>query len=136
MKSYSLIILMNCEEVLAIHNNVISRFGGRPGIHDRGLLDSAVNHPWMIIKYGAPEEHEIYNLATAYFFHIIKNHPFIDGNKRTGLLTALEFLYQNGFELNISNDDLYQLALDTASSNINETEVAIIFKNRLNPLKN
>lgn len=82
---------MDIEDAIRIHNTVIDNYGGRAGIHNRGLLESAVNHPWHSIEYGAAADCKIYNLAAIYFFHIIKNHPFIDGNRRTGLLTTLEF---------------------------------------------
>ncbi len=121
-------IFITYSEIIQIHDRAISRFGGRPGIHDKGLLESAINHPEMMIAFGDDEDYKIHNLAAAYFFHIIKNHPFIDGNKRTGLLTALHFLGRNGFRLKASFQDLYQLALDTAASQISEKEVATFFK--------
>jgi death-on-curing protein len=128
MRQPIFIIFISLSDVIRIHDMVISQFGGRRGIHNLGLLESAINHPWMIIEFGSDEDHEIPNLAAAYFFHIIKNHPFIDGNKRTGLLMALEFMYRNGFELEENFEGLYQLALDTATSKINEKEVAAFFK--------
>ncbi len=134
MRPYFFVIFMSSSDVIRIHDMVINRFGGRLGIHDQRLLESAINHPWMIIKYGNDEEHQISNLAAAYFFHIIKNNPFIDGNKRTGLLTTLDFLYQNGFELD-DNLDLYQLSLDTAASHLNEKEIAILFKKAIKEIE-
>ncbi len=128
MKPYLFIIFMSSADVLRIHEMVINEFGGRGGIHSLGLLDSAVYHPWMIIEFGTDEEQRIHNLAAAYFFHIIKNHPFIDGNKRTGLLTSIEFMYINGYELDGEFDDLYQLAVETAASHVKEAEIAAFFK--------
>lgn len=135
MRFDSFIIFMSYSEIVHIHNTAIIRFGGRRGIHDKGLLESAINHPEMMIEFGNDEDYKIHNLAAGYFFHIIKNHPFIDGNKRTGLLTALEFMYRNGFELKTNFQDLYQLALETASSQISEKEVAIFFKKVMKKIK-
>ena len=135
MRFDSFIIFMSYSEIVYIHNTAITRFGGRHGIHDKNLLESAINHPEMMIEFGNDEDYKIHNLAAGYFFHIIKNHPFIDGNKRTGLLTALEFMYRNGFELKTNFQDLYQLALETASSQISEKEVAIFFKKVMKKIK-
>ncbi len=119
------------EEVIRIHDSLIKEFGGREGILNRGLLESAVNHPLNIWLYGNRNDRKIYNFAAAYFYHIIKNHPFIDGNKRTGLLTAVEFIYNNGYELKKQYrdmDSLYQLAIDTASSKLTIKDIANFFK--------
>jgi death-on-curing protein len=131
MRPSLLLFLLGPSDVIRIHEMVINRFGGRAGIHSYGLLESALNHPLMIIEFGNDEDHEISNLAAAYFFHIIKNHPFIDGNKRTGLLSAIEFIYRNGLEVEANFDDLYQLALDTAASKIKEKEVTAFFNKRI-----
>lgn len=128
MKASFNVTLIDLSDVIRIHYIAIDRFGGRHGIHDQKLLESAINHSWMIIAFGDNDDIELYNLAAAYFFHIIKNHPFIDGNKRTGLMTAVEFMYKNGFELESEFEDLYKLALDTAASHIPEKEIAIFFK--------
>jgi len=139
MKPHLFLIFMNLADVVRIHDMVISRFGGRPGLHDHGLLESAINHPWMIIEFGNEKEQEISNLAAAYFFHIIKNHPFLDGNKRTGLLTAIEFMYRNGFEVKgtfgETYENLYQLSLTTALSQTNQKEIAIFFKKIMKKIK-
>lgn len=121
-------VLMSVSDVIRLHDMVIDRFGGKEGIHSAGLLESAINHPWMILEFGEESERQISFLAATYFFHIIKNHPFVDGNKRTGLLTTLEFVYRNGFHLEADFDILYDLSLKTASSNINKEEVSVFFK--------
>jgi death-on-curing protein len=132
MKPYLFVIFMSLDDVIRIHDMVINRFGGRPDIHDQKLLESAVNHLWMIIEFGSEEDHEIYNLAAVYFYHLIKNHPFVDGNKRTGLMTTLEFFYRNGFESTPHFEDLYevlyQLAIDTAASRVKKEDIASFFK--------
>lgn len=74
-------------------------------------------------------------MAATYFFHIIKNHPFIDGNKRTGLLTAIKFLTINGYKIDMSDesiyDNLYQIAIDTAASQKNKDDIANFFKKNI-----
>jgi death-on-curing protein len=118
---------------------VINRWGGRAGIHNEGGLESALSHPFMLLDYGQEEEQELSYLAATYFFHIIKNHPFIDGNKRTGLLTTLEFLARNNYELigdssvELQNS-LYILAVNTAASQITKEQIAGFFKKLMQPI--
>lgn len=138
MKTSSLIVIKSADDVIRIHDKVVQQFGGRPGVLNRGLLESAINHPQHILLYGSKEDCKIYNIAAAYFFHIIKNHAFIDGNKRTGLLTAIEFIYNNGYELKKQDcefDDLYSLAINTASSNISFKEISQFFKKNIKLIK-
>jgi death-on-curing protein len=134
MKIFSAISFVSLSEVIDIHEYVINRFGGRAGIHDQRLLESAINYPLMMIEFGDEEDCEEYNLAAAYFFHIIKNHPFLDGNKRTGLMTALDFFDRNGFvalekkKPEYLFEELYELALNTAMSQVHEKEIAAFFR--------
>jgi death-on-curing protein len=74
---------------------------------------------------------EICQVAAVYAYHIIKNHPFIDGNKRTGMVAALTFLYLNHYEINVSQDDIYYFAMGIASSQITKDEVIIYFKEHI-----
>ncbi len=135
MMNYHLfIILIDVADVIRLHDDVIARFGGMPGLRDRGLLESAVQHPLDVIEYGQEEEHEIHYLAAIYFFHIIKNHAFYDGNKRTGLLTTLTFLSRNGCVLDVDGDELYDLALETARSSRSVQEIAHFFKSTIKKL--
>ncbi len=133
-----IISFKSAEEVIRIHDNIIQEFGGRHGILNMGLLESAINQPFNVWLYETKNNRKIYNLAAAYFYHIIKNHPFIDGNKRTGLLTAVEFIYNNGYELKKQYrdmDDLYELAIDTASSKLTTEDIAIFFKKAIKKIK-
>lgn len=133
-----IISFKSVEEVIRIHDSLIKEFGGSPGILNRGLLESAINQPFNIWLYESRNNRKIYNLAAAYFYHIIKNHPFIDGNKRTGLLTAVEFIDNNGYELKKQYrdmDDLYELAIDTASSKLAIEDIAIFFKKTIKKIK-
>jgi len=85
--------------VYVVHEEQLAEHGGTSGVRDQGLLESALARPQNIEAYGNPKPN-IFDLAAAYAYGIIKNHPFIDGNKRTGFLLAYIFLRLNGYELN------------------------------------
>ena len=85
--------------VYVVHEEQLAEHGGTSGVRDQGLLESALARPQNIEAYDNPKPN-IFDLAAAYAYGIIKNHPFIDGNKRTGFLLAYIFLRLNGYELN------------------------------------
>ena len=85
--------------VYVVHEEQLAEHGGTSGVRDQGLLESALARPQNIEAYGNPKPN-IFDLAAAYAYGIIKNHPFIDGNKRTGFLLAYIFLRLNGYGLN------------------------------------
>ena len=87
-------VWLNQEEVLALHERSIERFGGSAGIRDRGLLQSALDRPQNRFAYGGVSS--LSELAAAYGFGIAKNHPFVDGNKRTAFAALDAFLFLNG----------------------------------------
>jgi len=128
MISGSFTILITVHEALKLHEIVIDRFGGASGVRDIKLLESALDQPLKTIEYGDDSEKELSYLAAIYFFHIIKNHAFVDGNKRTGLLVAITFLVKNGYTLEMDFDALYDLAIKTAESYLNKREIAELFK--------
>lgn len=78
---------LTIDQVCLFHDDAIMMYGGSVGIRDLGLLESALAQPQMVL-FGEPLCKDVYEVAAAYCFHIIKNHPFIDGNKRTGMLAA------------------------------------------------
>ena len=98
------------EAVLAIQGELLARFGGLAGIRDEGLLDSALNRPLHLFHYGKPS---LFDLAAAYAEGIVKNHPFLDGNKRAGFMAAYTFLGINGQQLEAPEEEavLQTLAL-------------------------
>jgi death-on-curing protein len=118
---------LTVDEVLAIHELVIARAGSSAGVRDKNLLQSAVLHPQTFV-FGQYLYTDVYRVAAAYCFHIIKNHPFVDGNKRTGILTAITFLEKNGLEVFVDMDLWYNLAIDIAQSKIFKEEITIFFK--------
>ena len=109
----------------ALHQEQLRLHGGATGIRDTGLLDSALARPLQKEAYGDPD---IFDLAAAYLFGVLKNHPFVDGNKRTGLAAADLFLYFNGFSLEAEQEDIIQLVLMVSTSEIDETGAAAFFR--------
>ncbi|KAB0573606.1 type II toxin-antitoxin system death-on-curing family toxin [Brucella pituitosa] len=111
--------------VEALHDEQLRLHGGAPGIRDSGLLDSALARPLQKQAYGEPD---LFDLAAAYLFGILKNHPFIDGNKRTGLATADLFLYFNGYSLETEQEDIIQLVLMVSTSEVDEHGASAFFR--------
>lgn len=81
-------------DCLGFHNMLLARFGGLEGLRDDGLLESALARPQQLLSYGSPSH---FDLAASYAHGIVKNHPFLDGNKRSGLMAAALFLEMNGW---------------------------------------
>ncbi len=114
---------LTLEEVLDLHALQLARYGGGEGLRDLGLLESALAQP--MATFGGEYVHSsLWEMAAAYLFHIVSNHPFIDGNKRAGLLAALVFLEINGVSLTRGSEDLYELTLSVASGSTSKAEVA------------
>ncbi len=110
-------------EALQIHQDQIARYGGLPGIRDLALLQSALATP----ESGVADRYlhsDLFEMAAAYMFHLIKDHPFVDGNKRVGVVAALVFLDLNRIDLRMSDDDLVQLALGVATGQITKMGIA------------
>ena len=107
--------------VIAIHRRQLAEHGGSDGIRDKGLLESALFRPKNQLAYGNPT---IFNLAAAYGYGIAKNHPFVDGNKRTSYVVTRTFLKLNGYDIQASAIEKYQLWMGLADSQINETKLA------------
>jgi death on curing protein len=103
--------------VIAMHGEQVAEHGGRPGIRDAGLLASALARPQNLASYGEPS---VFDLAAAYAFGIIRNHPFVDCNKRTGFLAAYVFLYLNGWELMASEAEAVAAVLALAMGEMDE----------------
>jgi death-on-curing protein len=102
-----------------MHDEQIAEHGGAPGIRDAGLLDSALTRPLNLWSYAEPN---VFEMAAAYAFGIVRNHPFIDGNKRTAFLAAYLFLRLNGWKLAASQNEAVQIVLLLAAGNIGEAE--------------
>lgn len=108
-------------ELESIHAGQIAEHGGEAGIRDGLLLESALARPRNLYEY---EDADVFHLAAAYAFGICKNHPFIDGNKRTALMSAYSFLQVNGFELDASEPEAAGTILRLAEGQLSEAELA------------
>ena len=115
------------KRVIRIHDEIIKRYGGFPGLRDYRLLESAVRQASAGF-FGKYAHKNIFEMAATYLFHIIKNHAFIDGNKRTGLSVALLFLEQHKIEINLPFEELYEKTIDIAESKMSKEEIALFLK--------
>ncbi len=116
---------------LAIHEEMLSVFGGGAGIRDEGLLDSALGKPQNLFTYGKPT---LFDLAASYAFGIVCNHPFIDGNKRTGFMVAYTFLTRNGIRFAAHEAAAAAAVLALAAREMGEAEFAVWLKRSSKPL--
>jgi death-on-curing protein len=114
---------LTLEDVLELHQLQLERYGGAAGLRDQRLLDSAVAQPQA--AFGGEYVHrDLFEMAAAYLFHIVSNHPFVDGNKRAGLLAALVFLDLNGIEIDRGTPDLYDLTMAVAEGRLEKPAIA------------
>ena len=107
--------------LMAVHEEQLAEHGGAPGVRDEGLFDSALARPQQLAHYGDPD---LADLAAAYAFGLIRNHPFIDGNKRTGYVAAELFLLLNGQVLTASDESAVLTTLSLAAGDIDEAAFA------------
>jgi death-on-curing protein len=118
---------LTLDELLEIHRDQIMRYGGGPGVRDLGLLQSAIAQPR--VTFGGQYLHlDLFEMASAYLFHIVQNHPFIDGNKRVGAVAAVVFLELNGVELVAPEDEYEQLVLQVARGLAEKPAIANFFR--------
>lgn len=114
-------IWLNREDCLAIHEMVLAQHGGLAGLRDEGLLESALSKPKHLIADNSPTLPE---MAASYAAGIILNHPFLDGNKRTGFLLAATFLELNGIEFTATEESVLQMTLALASGKLKQAAYA------------
>ncbi len=110
------------ETVLALHEQLLAEFGGPDGLRDEGALDSALGRPMNLSAYGRPT---LGDLAAAYAFGLVKNHPFVDGNKRIGFAVSALFLELNGRVLVATEVEAVIQTLGLAAGEIGEKEYGI-----------
>jgi len=126
-------VFLTIDEVIRLHDLQLERFGGLEGIRDIGLLESAVAMPQA--GFGEHFVHEdVYEMAAAYVFHLVKNHPFLDGNKRVGFHAAYVFLHLNGVSLELTQADAYDLVIATAEGRTTKPELAAAFRDHARAL--
>ena len=121
------IIFLTLAEVIEIHADQIERYGGSSGIRDINLLSSAVAMPYASFQDEFFHA-DLYEMAAAYAFHLSKNHPFIDGNKRTALAASLVFLEMNGISLVDPEEKLYHSMMSLASGKLDKAEFSVILR--------
>lgn len=118
---------MTLAEILEIHRDQLARYGGDTGIRDLGLLKSAIGMPSA--TYGGEFLHtDIHEMAAAYLYHLVMNHPFVDGNKRVGAVAALIFLDLNDYEFTAPEEEFANMVLDVAQGKITKTEITIFMR--------
>ena len=118
------------ETLTAIHHRQIAEHGGSEGLRDEGLLLSALARPQNLLAYGEPAP-DLASLAAAYAYGIARNHPFVDGNKRTALVAARTFLILNGVDVEATQDDKVLTFLNLAEGAISEEELADWIRKRI-----
>ncbi len=118
------------EAIIAIHHRQISEHGGSEGLRDEGLLASALARPQNLLAYAQPPS-DLAALAAAYAYGIARNHPFVDGNKRTSLVAARTFLLLNGANLQASQDEKYLTFLQLAEGTLTEEQLADWIRKRI-----
>lgn len=116
------------EVALAAHAEQLAEHGGGDGIRDAGMLDSAMARPQNLAQYGDPDAAA---LAAAYAFGIARNHPFIDGNKRTAAVVSETFLMLNGYALGATDAELVVAFVALAAGELSEDELADWFRQHL-----
>lgn len=123
---------LSLDEVLEIHQQQIETYGGSPGVREPAALESAVATPQT--TFGGEFLHpSMPAMAAAYLFHLCQNHPFIDGNKRTGANATITFLLVNDWDLELSSDELVDVVLDVASGKLGKPQLTEILETRCRP---
>lgn len=120
-------LFLSLAEVLEIHKDQITRYGGAVGIRDIGLLKSAIAMPQATFG-GAYLHTDLAEMAAAYLYHLVRNHAFIDGNKRVGAVASLVFLLMNGVEFRATNPQLYRMVIGVADGTIEKSEVTTFIR--------
>jgi death-on-curing protein len=109
------------DTVRAVHEQLLADFGGAPGLRDAALLESAMARPENLNAHGSPS---LFELSASYAFGLVKNHPFVDGNKRIGFATAVLFLELNGVRFEAGEVDAVVQTLALAAGQLNEARYA------------
>jgi death-on-curing protein len=116
-------------DALALHSCLLALHGGSGGLRDRGLLQSALACPQQ--QFADAEGADIIDMATAYTAGIVRNHPFVDGNKRTGFVTGILFLELNGYRFVASEEDAAQAVLQLAAGSIDEADYSSFLRSNV-----
>ena len=120
-------VFLGLDEVIEIHHDQIKRYGGHPGIRDVRILKSAIAMPSATFD-GNFLHTNIYEMSAAYLFHIVRNHPFIDDNKRTGAMASIVFLMMDGMDFDADDNDFEKIVLLTAEGKTDKATIARFFE--------
>ena len=124
------ISFLTLDDVLALHGELIRRYGGTPGLRDAGLLEAALAMPQA--GFGGQYFHEFpHEMGAAYLFHLVRNHAFINGNKRAALACAILFFKINRVTYSITEEEAVDLTLAAASGQADKGAVTAFFKRHL-----
>jgi death-on-curing protein len=124
---------LTLQAVLAMHEQLVAEHGGDAGVRNLGLLDSALAGPGHHHTYG---ERDIFVLAATYAHGITRNHPFIDGNKRTAFLAAYTFLGLNGWDLNAPEEQVVQMVVGLSDRSVSAEAFAEWLRGSIHPIQN
>ena len=122
-------LFLSLDHVLRLHGSLIEHYGGIEGVRDASLLDSAISMPQATFD-GRHLHGDVYEMAAAYLYHIVQNHPFLDGNKRTGAAAAIVFLAINDIDIDNDEQGLVDLTLSVATGQTDKPEIAEFFRSR------
>lgn len=125
-------LFLSLEDVLALHTESIRRFGGAHGVRDVAALESALATP-QATMFGEYLHPTLAEQAAAYLYHLVQNHPFVDGNKRTGLAAGLAFLGINDVRIETTSDALVELTLGVAKGEVAKAAVSVFFETHARP---
>lgn len=116
-----------------IHNDQVERHGGHPGLRDRGLLESALARPRHVLAYG--DDPDLADLAAAHASALVRDHPFVDGNKRTALMAAYTFLRTNGYDLDAPEPEAVAVVVDLSAGELSEEAFAAWLREHMTPVR-
>ena len=122
-------IFLGLDQVLLLHQSMIATYGGKEGLRDLGLLQSALAMPMASSNHIYFHE-DIFKMAAAYLFHIVQNHAFHDGNKRVGAAAAIIFLAMNDIQIDNDQDGLVELTMNVAMSKSDKSTIASFFRDK------
>lgn len=125
---------LNIDQVISLHQAQAEQFGGSRGVRDQALLESALAQPEA--SFGGEFVHKnLYEMAAAYLFQLVQNHPFRDGNKRIGALAAAVFLHVNGLTVVAEESEFEALVMATARGEVRKPEISEFFRANTKPLR-
>lgn len=118
------------EIVLAFHEDQLKQYGGKEGVRDKTLRESALAQPEA--SFGGDYDHtDIFHMAASYGYHICQNHPFLDGNKRTALIAMYTFLFVNGYRIVADKKSLFAIVMDLANGKVPKDELSEYLRTHL-----